>query len=183
MAQLKDILEIEWKRIPQGPHNIIYLFPEGTFYRAYEWSAWLCCRYMNQFKATRREQKTEWKDDTTAVFIGFPITSLAKYLPEDAQVTANDDKSVAITLQPAVLPETGDAESLAEDFRHWKNSVPMAQPKRTSLRDELKGGVEMQPHHLSEVMLRVLSFPIEQKTPMECMAFIAEVKQQLASLL
>ena len=183
MAQLKDILEIEWKRIPQGPHNTIYLFPEGTFYRAYEWSAWLCCRYMNQFKATRREQKTELKDDTTAVFIGFPITSLAKYLPEDAQVVSNDDKSVAITLQPALSPEAEDAESLVEDFRQWKNSVPMAQPKRTSLRDDLKAGAEMQPRHFSEVMLRILSFPVEQKTPMECMAFIAEIKQQLASLL
>ena len=183
MAQLKDILEIERKRISQGPHNTIYLFPEGTFYRAYEWSAWLCCRYMNQFKATRREQKTELTDDATTVFIGFPITSLAKYLPEEPRVATNDDKSVAITLQPSVFPETESAELLLEDFRNWKNSVPMAQPKKTSLRDDLKGGAEIQPHRLSEVMLRVLAFPVEQKTPMECMAFIAEIKQQLASLL
>jgi hypothetical protein len=183
MAQLKDVLEIEWKRIPQGPHNIIYLFPEGTFYRAYEWSAWLCCRYMNQFKATRREQKTELKDDTTAVFIGFPITSLAKYLPEDAQVVSNDDKSVAITLPPGMFSVTEGDETVVEDFRQWKDAVPMAQSRRTSLRDELKGGAEEHPHRMSEVMLRVLSFPVEQKTPMECMAFIAEVKQQLASLL
>ena len=181
MAQLKDILEIERKRIPQGPHNTIYLFPEGTFYRAYEWSAWLCCRYMNQFKATRREQKTELTEDATTVFIGFPITSLAKYLPEEAQVVTNDDKSVTITLSSAMFPE--EPESLAEDFRHWKNSVPMAQPKRTSVRDDLKGGMELQPHRLSEVMLRLLAFPVEQKTPMECMAFITEIKQQLASLL
>lgn len=183
MSQLKEILSIEQEHSSLEQYAVIHLFREGTFYRAYEWSAWLCCRYMNQFKSTRREQKTELKDDTTAVFIGFPITSLAKYLPEGAQVVTNDDKSVAVTLQAAVLPETGNAESLAEDFRHWKNSVPLAQPKRTSLREELKGGVEMHPHHLSEVMLRVLSFPVEQKTPMECMAFIAEVKQQLASLL
>ena len=44
MAQLKEILEIEKKREEGGQYSTIYLFPEGTFYRAYEWSAWLCCR-------------------------------------------------------------------------------------------------------------------------------------------
>lgn len=183
MAQLKEILEIEKKRNSQGPYNAIYLFPEGTFYRAYEWSAWLCCRYMNQFKATRREQKTELTDDTTTVFIGFPVTSLAKYLPEGAQTVTNDDKSVVISLSSNVFHETEKAESLLEDFRNWKSAVPMAQPRKATLRDDVKGKADIQPHRLSEVMLRVIAFPVEQKTPMECMAFIAEIKQQLTSLL
>lgn len=72
MAQLKDILEIERNRSEKGTYSTIYLFPEGTFYRAYEWSAWLCCRYINQFKATRRELKGEQGE--TVVFIGFPVT-------------------------------------------------------------------------------------------------------------
>lgn len=167
----------------QESYRTIYLFPEGTFYRAYEWSAWLCCRYMNQFKATRREQKSELTDDATVVFIGFPITSLAKYLPEEAQAVTNEDKSVVITLPQSTYPEAEDIGSLEEDFRHWKSSVPMAQPPKKTVRDDLKSSVEMQPHRLSEVMLRVLAFPVEQKTPMECMGFITEIKQQLASLL
>lgn len=43
MAQLKDIVEIEHNRKGNASISTIYLFPEGTFYRAYEWSAWLCC--------------------------------------------------------------------------------------------------------------------------------------------
>ena len=78
MAQLKDILEIERKRMDDGPYSTIYLFPEGTFYRAYEWSAWLCCRYINQFKPTKREMKDVLGE--TIVFIGFPVTSLGKAL-------------------------------------------------------------------------------------------------------
>ena len=182
MAQLKDILEIERKRVSEGIYSTIYLFPEGTFYRAYEWSAWLCCRYMYQFKATRREQKTELTDDASTVFIGFPVISLAKYLPEGAQTVTNDDKSVVITLSSNIFHETENAESLLEDFRHWKSAVPMAQSRKATLRDDMKGNEDMQPHRLSEVMLRVLAFPVEQKTPMECMAFIAEIKQQLTKL-
>ena len=32
----------------------IHLFQEGSFYRAYVWSAWLVCRYIHEFKVTHR---------------------------------------------------------------------------------------------------------------------------------
>lgn len=38
--QLKEILSIEENRT-EGSRGVIHLFQEGTFYRAYEWSAWL----------------------------------------------------------------------------------------------------------------------------------------------
>ncbi len=45
MAKTIEILEIERKRIDTGDFATIHLFVEGSFYRAYEWSAWLCLRY------------------------------------------------------------------------------------------------------------------------------------------
>ena len=117
------------------------------------------------------------------VFIGFPQTSLSKYLPEGAQVSMNDDKSVTIALLPESITGLDDAESFAKAFADWKNSVPLAAPKKESLKDELKNLNDMQPHRMSDIMLRIIAFPIEQKTPMECMNFIAEIKQQIASLL
>jgi hypothetical protein len=83
MAQLKDIVEIEHNRKGNASISTIYLFPEGTFYRAYEWSAWLCCRYINEFKPTKRELKSEVGE--TIVYVGFPITSLSRYVPENAK--------------------------------------------------------------------------------------------------
>ena len=41
--QLKEILSIEENRT-EDSRGVIHLFQEGTFYRAYEWSAWLCHR-------------------------------------------------------------------------------------------------------------------------------------------
>lgn len=52
MAKIKDVLEIESHRESIEQCRVINLFQEGTFYRAYEWSAWLCVRYIQQFKAT-----------------------------------------------------------------------------------------------------------------------------------
>ena len=179
MAQLKDILEIERKRMDDGPYSTIYLFPEGTFYRAYEWSAWLCCRYINQFKPTKREVKAELGE--TVVFIGFPITSLGKFLPEDAQMNVNDDKSVSIVL--LVPQEESDAESLRLGFNNWKETVPLANQRRGSVKEDLKSETERPPRRMSEIMFRILAFPVEQKTPIECMNFIAEIKQDITKLL
>ena len=45
MSQLKEILSIEQERSSLEQCAVIHLFREGTFYRTYEWSAWLCLRY------------------------------------------------------------------------------------------------------------------------------------------
>lgn len=164
-----------------GPYRTIYLFPEGTFYRAYEWSAWLCCRYINQFKPTRREIKGELCE--TVVFIGFTITSLGKFLPEEAQMNVGDDKSVSVVLPVSVFQDGSDAESLRLAFNEWKEAVPRAMQRKSSVRDDLKSGSEQQPHRMSEIMLRILAFPVEQKTPIECMNFITEIKQDITKLL
>ena len=51
--------------------RMIRLYAEGTFYRAYEWSAWLCVRYIQDFKATKRKFKNEdarYQNPNCAVF-------------------------------------------------------------------------------------------------------------------
>jgi len=54
MSQLKEILEKEKDRSSLEQCAAINLFREGTFYRAYEWSAWLCLRYFTELKVTHR---------------------------------------------------------------------------------------------------------------------------------
>ena len=181
MPQLKEVFELEKSRMMNGPFNIIYLFPEGTFYRAYEWSAWLCCQYINPFKATRREVKGEMEG--TVVFIGFPITSLSKYIPEEAEVKVNDDKSVAITLSRDVFKENDDPVVFRDSFSQWKEEVPLMASRKGSVKEDLRNMSDQQPRRMSEIMLRVLAFPVEQKTPMDCMNFIAEIKQEITKLL
>jgi len=47
MATIKEMLETEHKRDRQ---DVIHLFGEGTFWRAYEQSAWLCVRSVSRAK-------------------------------------------------------------------------------------------------------------------------------------
>ena len=57
MAAITEILEFESSRDGLEMQRIFHIFQEGSFYRAYEWSAWLMCKFMHEFKVTHRHMK------------------------------------------------------------------------------------------------------------------------------
>ncbi|MCQ2300856.1 MAG: hypothetical protein MJZ81_12130 [Bacteroidales bacterium] len=179
MSQLSEILEIEKKRDTAESQCVVNLFQEGTFYRAYEWSAWLCFRYIRQFKPTHRLIKDS---EDSIVFVGFPVTSLQKYTPQDAEVSFNGDKSVIIRLPQSLLEESGGAETMAEEFANWKRSVPLTESSKKKL-EEQRLYPDGAPMKLTDIVHGILSYPVEQRTPMECMMFLAELKQQVSKLI
>lgn len=180
MAKLNEILEIESRRHSVDECRVINLFQEGTFYRAYEWSAWLCVRYIQQFKSTKRYFKNL---EDCLVFVGFPVTSLQKYTPEKFETKINDDKSVLLLLPDDIFTEDTDVQLLGEAYSNWKQSVPFTESSKKELEQD-KGGVNHnKPERLTDILHEVLAYPIEQKSPMDCMIFLAEVKKKIAQIL
>ena len=78
MSLTKELIEQERQLVQIGYCREVHLHREGTFLRAYDWSAWLCCRYLHDFKVSKRTFKGI---DTPVAYIGFPETSLMKWLP------------------------------------------------------------------------------------------------------
>ena len=101
MAQMADIIAAEKARNGFDAQREIRLYGDGSFYRAYEWSAWLCCRYVRQNKVTRRFVKLL---DSDVVYIGFPRTSLQKYVLDGTEVEACEDGSVVLRLSATLFP-------------------------------------------------------------------------------
>jgi len=180
MAKIKDVLDIESQRASMEQCRMIYLFQEGTFYRAYEWSAWLCVRYIQQFKTTKRLLKNE---DTSIVFVGFPVTSLPKYTLEGADVSFGDDKSVCMALPVTVFKDTTDTQQLVNEFENWKQSVPFTDNSKKEIELDKNGGVASHPVRLTDVLHKIMAYPIERKSPLESMSFWAEIKQDISELL
>ncbi|MBP3354006.1 MAG: hypothetical protein IJ341_05585 [Bacteroidales bacterium] len=174
MAQLKEVLEIEKSRQTIEDCLVIHLFQEGTFYRAYEMSAWLCFRYIKQFKATHRQLKAEGE---SLVLIGFPVTSLERYLTEsNIETLLNEDKKVDIKINPEYLKEYDDIEHLYEDYLNWKMCVPLKNsPKKGEEHQFQENNVNT--INIEELFEQIIKYPIEQKTPIECMLFLSEIKQ------
>ena len=172
--QLKEVFSKEQSRKEVVDYRTIYLILEGTFYRAYEWSAWLCHRYVSQFKPTHRLLKNT---EDSVVFVGFPMTSLERHIPDGATVTELEDKTIALVLAENIFGET-TTEQLQTDFANWKKSVPLVKTKEQGTKNQDKN-VKSEAS-VEEVLKRILAYPIEQHSPMEAMAFLSEIKQQLS---
>lgn len=172
--QLKEVFAKEQSRKETVDYRTIYLIPEGTFYRAYEWSAWLCHRYVSQFKPTHRLLKNT---EDSVVFVGFPMTSLERHIPAGATVAEQEDKTIALVLAENVFGET-TTEQLQTDYANWKKSVPLVKSKEQGTKNQDKN-VKSETS-VEEVLKRILAYPIEQHSPMEAMAFLSEIKQQLS---
>jgi len=186
MSQLKEILEIENNRTEDN-RSTIYLFQEGSFYRAYEWSAWLCHRYLNQFKVTHRNFR---QIEQSVMFVGFPVTSFAKYSSKSDAVLDVSEKCKTIIVSSESIPVDMTLEMMWADFENWKGTIPIQEPSKKS--NEVKapfdsrenGGasINVTPSRAG-IVQKILAFPLENKTPMECMSFVAKLKQMVVSII
>ncbi|MBO7112415.1 MAG: hypothetical protein J6V75_00490 [Bacteroidaceae bacterium] len=179
MAKLSDILSTEQQRSDSASRRVIHLYQEGSFLRAYEWSAWLCCRYLNSFKVTRRIIKGT---DDTLTFVGFPVTSIGKYSADGRDIRLLESNDYEIILLESVVQ---DDELSDTDFNNWKQSVPIAESKKKETRNNLydHDGSVSSSVSLTGIMQQILAFPIERKSPLDCMVFMAEIKQQIAAII
>ena len=179
MAKIKDILEAESRHETLEQCRTIKMFQEGTFYRAYEWSAWLCVRYIHEFKATKRQFKNE---GASMVFVGFPVTSLQKFTPENAEVHHNNDGGMIMILPETVFPTETNIQSLQEEFQNWKQSVPLTENAKKEMEQEKYSVTGSHPLRITDILHQILSYPIEQKSPLDCMSFLAEIKKGIAEI-
>ena len=184
MSSIKEIIESESKEVTAGHRDILHLHREGSFLRAYEWSAFLACRYLHDFKANKRSFKGI---DKPVAFIGFPETSLNKWMPEGAEQTTIEEKHLAIRL-PEMFFSGDTPDVLDAAFAEWKESVPLSEAQTKTekkLKVQSDSGIVSKEdgYTLTSIMQRILAYPIESKSPLESMAFLADVKRQLATMI
>lgn len=140
MAKLVDILQQEHERDNADQWGVIHLYKTGSFYSAYEWSAWLIAviTFNDEVRMRTKDRKPlavtriPMKDsDETFCRVGFPLKSIEKYIPTRLNYEAEDDKHIVITV---TLPQPQDGsevtyERLSEAVAKWKAEQPLKQPK------------------------------------------------------
>jgi hypothetical protein len=140
MAQLADILQQERERDNADQWCIIHLYKTGSFYSAYEWSAWLIAviTFNDEVRMATKDRKPiavtripMANSDETFCRVGFPLKSIEKYIPTRLNYEAEDDKHLVITV---ALPQPQDGsevtyERLSEAVSKWKEAQPLKQPK------------------------------------------------------
>lgn len=125
----------------------IYLYREGLFYKAYERSAYAFVTGVQKFMVKKKFVKCTNQE---VVSIGFPSDGLYKHFTKEQVI--EKDNGVQITL-------TQPIDIVA--FEQWKQSV-------NALTDTQSA---------PDLLMEIRMFPIEIKTPMECMLFLSEIKR------
>ena len=205
MAKLADILPIERDRQEPEKWNVIHLFKTGTFYSAYEWSAWLTAviSFNDEVRMQTRERQPlavtrntiASADGETFCKIGFPIRSVDKFIPNRTDFTPIDDSHLTITI---ALPQPTDGsevtyERLSEAFEKWKESQPIKKPKDkdettdapkpAATKNTTTQHATIMTSGQSGLISQIMAYPLDQRTPMENIEFIISLKQQIASIL
>lgn len=164
MAQIKEILQAEQK----NDGSFIRLYAEGIFYKAYERSAWMACRVLHPFMVKKRAVR---KVGQEVVSVGFPKTSFQKWAGE-RQVEDAGDESVLIHLS-----EDERVPFDEKEFEAWKSEVTLSVNESVA-----EQPMTVQPALTNvevDICQSIRRFPIENKSPMECMLFVSELKSRL----
>lgn len=111
----KEIIDIE-----QDNTGYINLYLEGTFYKAYEQSAFAFCTRIKAYNILRKESKTLGRD---ILYVGFPQTTLDKVLGNQ-MFTRIDEKTVRVTLSRPIDEN---------EFLVWRDAQEVEQASRALL--------------------------------------------------
>lgn len=167
MATIAEILKRE-----DSNQSSIFLYSSGAFYRAYNRSAWLACHLMHDFTTLKQFIKVV---NRPVAYIGFPKTSLEKWAT-----------GMTITLTEEGLTIAIDRERLPteDDYDNWFERIQLTEKKQNigepSANDKPAKGNPAKPDDIyREIGYRVARFPLESKSPIDCMLFVARLRQML----
>ena len=154
MPSIKDKLKAEERN-----ERTVRLWPEGTFFKAYERSAYLFVMQVRNYEVRRRFVQAVGQD---VVSIGFPQTVLTSL---GLQHTSATDGSVEIRL---------DTPLDEQQYLLWREAQTFPTPDPSPQR-----GGEYVPPMVSAVADRIRTFNLASATPLDCMLLISELQKMI----
>jgi hypothetical protein len=143
--------------IEDGNTHWLYLYKEGSFWKAYERSAYRFVKNIRAYQTKLRYYKNIGRE---IISIGFPDIALSGIL-KDFKPVLQSDTQVTIELEDEIV---------LEEFLSWKSEAAgQVKPAR----------IKQEPSSSNAVLEAVRSFSVANKTPLECMQFISGLQNQL----
>ena len=200
MANLKEVFATEDSREQRGEWNTVHLFKMGGFLEAYDWSAWLisqvtfndAVRMQTKDRMpikVRRRKRTDIEG--TYCTVGFPATSLDKYIPERTDFKMEGEAHCIATV---TLPQS-TIDEMRKHYTDWVNAQPIEGPKEKKKKTHTADAAA-EPAQATQaaqpapqlpakagILSQIMAYPLSASTPADNAAFIALLKQQIADIL
>ena len=213
MGKIIDILEAERKRPTEQDWDVVHMYKTGQFYTAYDWSAWIISviSYTDAVRMQTKDRYplavTRIKiatSERTFCKVGFPFKSIEKFCPNRQGFNGIENDHITFRI-PLPQPQDGTEitfDRLSEAVDKWTESHEIKPPKRTQ--EEMK---QIKAQRKAEkaaaaatlatttthapaptnqgggLIQQILAYPLSDSTPMENIAFIQRLKQQITAIL
>jgi hypothetical protein len=190
--KLSAALEYEKLREDAASWNKVILHRDGKFYHAYDWSAWLIKQYVcnEEFQQQRGDEKLLQVSRYPSkhgeyAMLGFPLDSISKYIPayENARkMEDSDDMEITVSI------DFGDADhdTLSRMYEEWFATCQLKEKKgkgNAAMTHSDGKAPALARSGIFSILVKVLSYPVEAKTPAENIEFISQLRQDVAALL
>ena len=155
----------------------IKLYKEGNFWRAYEWSAYLCEFFPNGLSESDKLKPT-YKDvkgtDNGLIFVGLPTSSFKKFFPSIENKEFFNDKNEVKFIDVSKEFEKIAFDDIGSLLNEWKKKY------KTNPSESAKSSSNnFKCNNTTDVIQCLKMFPIESKTPIECLLFLSDLKKKI----
>lgn len=147
--------------IEQEQNGCLHLYKEGSFWRAYEQSAYYFVQYIKPYKLLKRYFKIVHQE---VVYLGFPLKNMEAHLAALPQgITVDEQSDDYIRL--CGFEDAGD-------FQAWK----ARQPLLPDASGQPKAPVSNTPP-VADCFYRLQTFDLEHANLNQCLLLLQEIKQ------
>lgn len=176
----KEISDIE-KRTEENL-MLLHLFNNNGWWRAYEWSAYLCNHLPCDLKEDERLNPTKKKSsifEDGIIFVGLKAASFKKYLPcLTSKVEDIDLSEKHIVFDVSELFDDFDLTTYKELLHEWKNNFKIKKSEQSN--NSQKENNETLT--VKEILNKIIGFRVECNTPLETMIFVSDLKNDVHKL-
>ena len=139
MENLSAILQKERSREQRNDWKVIHFFKyndrDKDYWRAYEQSSWLMTAICH-VKMTVSHKANAQVEGGSYTYVGFPLSSIEKYMPPNAIVQDRKDDTMTIALPEDTFPDDVEIATLKDDFSRWKSEQPMKEKAKKAARKD-----------------------------------------------
>ena len=156
--KLKEIIE-------QEQNGCLQLYKEGSFWRAYEQSAYYFVQYIKPYKALKRYFKVVSRE---VVYLGFPLKNMEAHLaalPQGVSIEAQTEDCVRLR---------GFED--AGDFQAWKTQQPLLSDTADRRQET---GDKVASLFSADCFRRLQTFDLEHANLNQCLLLLQEIKQTI----
>lgn len=187
--KVKDIYEFEHNRNYSSDKYTIRFFREGTWWRAYEWSAYLAHNFPNGIEENKKllVTKKHYKElNADLVVVGLQLKSFEKYFPNikiDGDSFSLENGYMDIDVKDFLNDDIEKLGDYKSSFESWKENfkISVKQDEKCDKIDETNNPIGK--NDVYNILHEISDYQISNKTLVESITFLNYIQTRVKKIM